>query len=76
MWIANLCSIPIIHRVTEVAEKLAEWFGPNERAVNWVRTATAGNEEDGYPETLLRPDGDGWVPLRVRASESEAAMVD
>jgi hypothetical protein len=74
--IANLCSMTIIHRVKEEAEKLSEWFGLSDREVNWVRTAKAGNEEDGYSEALLGVDGDGWFPLRVRASEYEAAMVD
>jgi hypothetical protein len=74
--IANLCSMTIIHRVKEEAEKLSEWFGLSDREVNWVRTAKAGNEEDGYSEALLGVDGDGWFPLRVRASEYEAEMVD
>jgi hypothetical protein len=63
-------------RVWEAAEKLAEWFGLSDREVNWVRMAKAGNEEDGYSEALLGVDGDGSFPLRVRASEYEAAMVD
>jgi len=46
--IANLCSIWIIHRVREETEKLAEWFGLSEREVNWVRTAKAGNDEEGF----------------------------
>jgi len=74
--IANLCSMTIIHRVKEEAEKLSEWFGLSDREVNWVRTAKAGNEEDGYSEALLGVDGEGWFPLRVRASEYEAKMVD
>lgn len=69
--IANLCSITLIHRVQEEVEKLAEWFGLSEREVNWVRTAQAGNDDDGYSETLLGIDGEGWFPLRVRVSEFE-----
>lgn len=74
--IADLCSIVQIHRVAEEAEKLATWFGLSERETNWVRTAKAGNEEDGYSEALLGIDEEGWFPLRVRASEYEAAVVD
>ena len=73
--IANLCSMTIIHRVKEEAEKLSEWFGLSEREVNWVQTAKAGNEEDGYSEALLGVDGEGWFPLRVRASEYEVSMI-
>jgi hypothetical protein len=62
--------------VEEEAEKLADWFGLNKREVNSIRTAKAGNEEDGYSEALLGIDGEGWFPLRVRASEYEAARVD
>ena len=73
--IANLCSITLIHRVQEEAEKLAEWFGLSEREVNWVRTAQAGNDDDGYSEALLGIDGEGWFPLRVRASEFESEAI-
>jgi len=55
---------------------LKEDSGLNEREVNWVRNAKADNEADGYSEALLGLDGDGWFPLRVRASEYEAEMVD
>ncbi|MDX1744846.1 MAG: transfer complex protein, partial [Halobacteriales archaeon] len=74
--IADLCSMTIIHRVTEQAAKLAEWFGLSEREVNWVRTAKAGNDEDGYSEALLGIDGEGWFPLRVRASPYEAEVIE
>ena len=73
--IANLCSITIIHRVKEETEKLAEWFGLTEREVNWVRTAKAGNDEDGYSEALLSIDEEGRFPLRVRASDFEAEVI-
>ncbi|MHB9288793.1 VirB4 family type IV secretion system protein [Halobacteriales archaeon Cl-PHB] len=73
--IANLCSLTLIHRVDEEAEKLAEWFGLSEREVNWVRTAKAGNEDDGYSEALLGIDEAGWFPFRVRASPHEAAVI-
>lgn len=59
----------LTHRVDEAAEELAEWFGLSEREVNWVRSATAGNDGDGYSEALLGVGGEGWFPLRVRASE-------
>lgn len=42
--IASLCSMTVIHRVNEEAQKLTEWFDVSEREVNWVRTAKAGNE--------------------------------
>jgi len=74
--IANLCSITLIHRVQEEAEKLAGWFGLSEREVNWIRTAKAGNEEDGFSEALLGIDEEGWFPLRVRASEFEVESLE
>ncbi|MFC6863072.1 VirB4 family type IV secretion system protein [Halomicroarcula sp. GCM10025817] len=74
--IASLCSMTLIHRVNEEAEKLAEWFDLSEREVNWVRTAKAGNSEDGYSEALLGIDEEGWFPLRVRASGFEAKAID
>jgi hypothetical protein len=73
--IANLCSMTLIHRVQEEADKLAEWFGLSEREVNWVRTAKAGNDEDGYSEALLGIDEEGWFPLRVRASDFEVRVI-
>ncbi|QLH76945.1 transfer complex protein [Halosimplex rubrum] len=74
--IANLCSMTLTHRVQEEAEKLAEWFGLSECEVNWIRTAKAGNDEDGFSEALLGIDEEGWFPLRVRASEFEIESLD
>jgi type IV secretory pathway VirB4 component len=74
--IANLCSMRVIHRVTEETTTLVDWFDLSEREVNWIRTAKAGNDEDGYSEALLGIDEEGWFPLRVRASEYEAAVID
>jgi len=73
--IASLCSMTLLHRVDEEAEKLAEWFGLSEREVNWVRTAKAGNDEDGYSEALLGLDEEGWFPLRIRASAYETDVI-
>ncbi len=69
--IADLCSLTLIHRVQEETDKLAEWFGLSEREINWIRTAKAGNDEDGFSEALLGIDEEGWFPLRVRASGFE-----
>ncbi|QSG05130.1 Type IV secretory pathway, VirB4 component [Halapricum desulfuricans] len=74
--IADLCSITVIHRVKEDAGQLAEWFGLTEREANWVRTAKAGNEDDGFSEALLGIDEEGWFPVRVRASPFEADAID
>ncbi|MFC7076810.1 VirB4 family type IV secretion system protein [Haloarcula halophila] len=73
--IANLCSMTLIHRVDEAASELAEWFGLSEREANWVRSAKAGNDDDGYSEALLGVDEEGWFPVRVRASEYEADLL-
>ncbi|WP_211225991.1 VirB4 family type IV secretion system protein [Haloplanus natans] len=74
--IANLCSLTLIHRVREEMETLADWFGLNARERDWVRTAKAGNEDDGYSEALLGVDEEGWFPLRIRASEFEQQVID
>lgn len=73
--IADLCSIVLIHRVAEEADKLAQWFGLSEREVNWIRTAKAGNEDDGFSEALLGIDEEGWFPLRVRANDYEVRVL-
>ena len=73
--IANLCSMTLIHRVDEEEEKLAEWFGLSERETNWIQTAKAGNDEDGYSEGLLGIDEEGWFPLRIRASDFETDVI-
>jgi hypothetical protein len=73
--IANLCSMTLIHRVREETETLAEWFGLNPREQEWVRTAKAGNEDDGYAEALLGVDEEGWFPLRIRAGEFEQQVI-
>jgi hypothetical protein len=74
--IANLCSMVQIHRVREEAGKLAEWFGLNDREVEWVRSAKAGNDADGYSEALLAVDELGRFPIEVRASDAEADVID
>jgi len=74
--IANLCSITVLHRVNEEGEKIAEWFDLNDRQVNYVTSAKAGEDEDGYSEALVGIDQEGWFPLRIRASDHEAAVID
>mgnify|MGYP002762165953 FL=1 len=74
--IANLCSMTLIHRVREERDTLADWFGLNEREQEWIRTAKAGNTNDGYSEALLGVDEEGWFPLRIRASEFEQQVID
>jgi len=74
--IANLCSITVIHRVNEEGDKIAKWFDLNERQVNFVTSAKAGEDEDGYSEALIGIDQEGWFPLRIRASDYEARVID
>jgi len=74
--IANLCSITVIHRVNEEGDKIAKWFDLNERQVNFVTSAKAGEDEDGYSEALIGIDQEGWFPLRIRASDYEASVID
>ena len=74
--IANLCSITVIHRVNEEGEKIAKWFDLNDRQVNFVSSAKAGEDEDGYSEALVGIDQEGWFPLRIRASDYEADVID
>ncbi|MFB6103162.1 MAG: VirB4 family type IV secretion system protein [Haloplanus sp.] len=74
--IANLCSITILHRVNEEGEKIAKWFDLSDRQVDWVTTAKAGEDEDGYSEALVGIDQEGWFPLRIRASDYEAEVID
>ena len=74
--IANLCSLTVLHRVNEEKEKIASWFDLSERQVNWVTSAKAGEDEDGYSEALVGIDQEGWFPLRIRASDYEAHVID
>ena len=74
--IANLCSLTVLHRVNEEKEKIAKWFGLSERQVNWVTSAKAGEDKDGYSEGLVGIDQEGWFPLRIRASDYEAHVID
>ena len=55
---------------------MAEWCGLNERAVDWVQTAQAGDAELGYSEALLCVDGEGDVPLRVLAAPVEREQIN
>ena len=73
--IADLCSIKLIHRANEQADKLATWFDLTDREVNWIRTAKAGNDDDGFSEALLGIDEEGWFPIRVRGSSYEAELI-
>jgi len=43
--IANLCSLTVIHRVQEEAEKLAEGFRLSEREVSWIRTSKVDSKK-------------------------------
>jgi len=70
------------HRILEIAQELEEkeeiatWFDLSERQVNWVTSAKAGEDEDGYSEGLVGIDQEGWFPLRIRASDYEAHVID
>ena len=48
----------------------------NDREIDLVRTAQAGNAALGYSEALLCADGEGTYPVRVRASEEEREWID
>lgn len=74
--IANLCSLTVLHRVDEEQEKIATWFDLSERQANWVTSAKAGDDADGYSEALLGIDQEGWFPLRIRASDYETDVID
>ncbi|WP_255150122.1 VirB4 family type IV secretion system protein [Halorarius halobius] len=74
--IADLCSLKLLHRVDEEADQLAEWFGLSDREANWVRTAKAGEDDQGYSEALLGIDEEGWFPLRIRASPVEQQVIE
>jgi hypothetical protein len=74
--IANLCSVTVLHRVSEEGEKIGQWFDLNDRQVDWVKTAKPGKEEEGYSEALVGIDQEGWFPVRVRASDAEARVID
>jgi len=74
--IANLCSLTVLHRVNEEKEKIAKWFDLSDRQVNWVTSAKAGEDREGYSEALVGIDQEGWFPLRIRASAYEAAVID
>ncbi|WP_135665819.1 VirB4 family type IV secretion system protein [Halorhabdus rudnickae] len=74
--IANLCSLTVLHRVNEEKEKIAKWFDLSDRQVNWVTSAKAGEDEDGYSEALVGIDQEGWFPVRIRASDYEAHVID
>jgi hypothetical protein len=62
--------------VNEEGEKIAKWFDLNDRQVNFVSSAKAGEDDDGYSEALVGIDQEGWFPLRIRASGYEADVID
>lgn len=35
-----------------------------------------GEEADGYAEALVGIDQEGWFPVRIRASDAEARVID
>ncbi|MFB6312274.1 MAG: VirB4 family type IV secretion system protein, partial [Salinirussus sp.] len=74
--IANLCSITVIHRLEEDENEIARWFDLNDRQVEWIRSAKAGEDRAGYAEALVGVDQEGWYPLRIRASDQEATVID
>lgn len=74
--IANLCSLTLLHRVDEADETLAEWFDLSQRQINWVRTAKAGEDSEGFSEALLGIDEEGWFPIRIHASPFETDIIE
>lgn len=74
--IANLCSLTLLHRVDEADETLAEWFDLSQRQINWVQTAKAGEDSEGFSEALLGIDEEGWFPIRIHASPFETDIIE
>ncbi len=74
--IANNCSLIQLNRVAGLDDEVAmNKLGLNRKQADYVRNALPGDKERGYSECLLGVEGE-WYPIHVKASASEARVVD
>lgn len=71
-----LCSVTGSYRLNEAGATNTKCFDVNEQQVGWATTAKAGEAEDGYAEALVGIDQEGWLPVRIRAIDAEARVID
>ncbi len=74
--IADNCSLKLLHRIEGMDRELADELDLNDRQMEYVANAMAGDEAAGYSEGLLGVADEGWYPLHVRANELERTVVD
>jgi hypothetical protein len=75
--IANQCVVKYIHPLKginrEVAEEVLRF---NDQHIEFIEQAERGEGDKNYTEALIQIDDIGSVPLRIRATRDEAAVID
>lgn len=75
--IASNCSIKQFNRVEELDRGIAlDKLGMNEAQLEYVKNAQAGSDDVDYSSALLFVQEYGWLPIHIKASQQEAAVVD
>jgi len=74
--IADQCDHKLFFHTQGMEDEIAEKVGMNELQAQFVRNATPGDSERGYSEAAFGVADEGYFPVHVRASDTEAAVVD
>jgi hypothetical protein len=75
--IADQCAIKQIHRVDSIDDEIAEeYMELSEVHREFIRDAETGAGEKDYSEALLEISDHGFLPLRIYATDEEAAIID
>ncbi len=75
--IANNCSLMQLNRVEGLDDKVGrEKLNMNQSQIEYVRNAQAGSEDLDYSSALMFVQEYGWMPIHIKASSQEAAVVD
>lgn len=75
--IANNCSLMQLNRVEGLDSDIArDKLNMNNAQIEYVRNAQAGSEDLNYSSALMFVQEYGWMPIHIKASQQEAAVVD
>lgn len=73
--ITSQCSIKMLHKLSGLDKEIAEELGLTENQYDFVKNASAGDEELGYSEALVSVKEKGEYPLQVRSDPLEHEVI-
>lgn len=75
--IARQCSMVQLHQMERIDKDIARSaMGLNEKQIEYIKDLTPGDGDKNYSDALLDISDKGTIPLRVKATQDEIAVID